>query len=130
MSPLDGHDSYDSTCDPGSNTFLVCDELSFTLGRAMEVSVSWAYGFGTDGGVHPFGQCTTTLNGANKSGTFGLIAEDDSDRIIGGPPILDVMSLPRGNPHSGVQLQRKLDPDNSDLVIRNLYMSVVELGVD
>ena len=27
LTPLDGHDSFDSTCDPGSDTYIVCDDL-------------------------------------------------------------------------------------------------------
>lgn len=129
LTPLDGHDSYDSECDPGSNTFIVCDELSFTLGGAMEVSVSWTYGFGTDGGVPPRGACYTTLNGTNKSGEFLLSSEDDSDYNIGGKPVLDVMSLPAGTHTVGFNCRESL-PDDSDIVISNLYTSVVELGFD
>jgi hypothetical protein len=129
LSPLDGHDSYDGECDPGSLTFIVCDELSFTLGRAMEVSAAWSYGFGTDGGVPPIGICYTTLNGNNKSGQFVLQSEDDSDFNIGGKPVLDVMSLPAGTHTIGFECNEQA-PDNSDIVISDLYMSVVELGFD
>ncbi len=129
LTPLDGHDSYDAECDPGSSTAIMCDELTFTLGRPMEVSASWTYGFGTDGGDPPGGGCTTTLNGADKSGEFILQAEDDSDYNIGGKPILDVMNLPAGTHTIGFRCDESA-PDHFDIVIRNLYMSVVELGFD
>lgn len=129
LTPLDGHDSYDAECDPGSSTAIVCDELTFTLGRPMEVSASWTYGFGTDGGDPPGGGCFTTLNGANKSGEFILQSEDDSDYNIGGKPILDVMNLPAGTHTIGFRCDESA-PDSFDIVIRDLYMSVVELGFD
>jgi hypothetical protein len=53
LTPLDGHDSFDSECDPGSLAFIVCDELTFELGRPMEISATFVYGFGTDGGGFP-----------------------------------------------------------------------------
>lgn len=129
LTPLDGHDSSDEECDPGSLTFIVCDELSFTLGRPMEVSATWTYGFGTDGGEQPIGICTTTLNGADKSGQFVLMSEDDSDYHIGGKPVVDVMSLPAGTHKIGFECNEQA-PDHSDIVIRDLYMSVIELGFD
>ncbi len=129
LTPLDGHDSSVGECDPGSSTYIVCDELSFTLGRPMPVFAAWTYGFGTKGGDPPIGGCFTTLNGANKSGDFSLQSEDDSDYNIGGKPVLDVMTLPAGTHKIGFRCQESA-PDSSDLVIRNLYMSVVELGAD
>ncbi|MDQ3984969.1 MAG: hypothetical protein M3280_00490 [Actinomycetota bacterium] len=129
LTPLDGHDSYDAECDPGTSTAIMCDELTFTLGRPMEVSASWTYGFGTDGGDPPGGGCTTTLNGAAKSGEFILQSEDDSDYNIGGKPILDVMNLPAGTHTIGFRCDESA-PDHFDIVIRDLYMSVVELGFD
>jgi hypothetical protein len=83
LAPLDGHDSFDSECDPGSSAFIVCDDLTFTLGRPMEVSTTIVYGFGTDGGVPPRGQCNTTLDGADKVTIIDLWAEDDGDWALG-----------------------------------------------
>ena len=129
LTPLDGHDSFDSECDPGSDAFIVCDELTFTLGEPMEVSATFVYGFGTDGGVHPLGACKTTLDGADKIADFLLGSEDDSDFYLGGVPIVDVMNLPAGNHTIGLQCRERI-PDDSDIVIRNIGISVVELGFD
>ncbi len=129
LTQLDGHDSYDATCDPGSLTDVVCDELSFTLGRAMSVSATWAYGFGTDGGEPPIGQCHTTLDGNFKSGGLFLQSEDDSDHNIGGKPVVDVMSLTAGTHTIGFTCREEA-PSSSDIVIRDLHMAVIELAFD
>ena len=129
LTPLDGHDSFAAECDPGSGEFIVCDELTFTLGRPMEVSAQVVYGFGTDGGVPPRGECKTTLDGADKDVGIQVWSEDDSDYFLGGVPIVDVMSLDAGEHTIGLQCQEVL-PDDSDIVIRDIGISVVELGVD
>ena len=129
LTPLDGHDSFDTVCDPGDSVFIVCDELTFTLGRPMEVSATFVYGFGTDGGVPPRGQCKTTLDGADKDTGIQLWAEDDSDFDLGGTPIVDVMGLDAGTHTVGLRCRESL-PDDSDIVIRNIGISVVELGFD
>lgn len=129
LTPLDGHDSYDLKCDPGNEEFIVCDEIGFTLGRDMEVSVSWAYAMGTDGDVNANGLCRTTLDGNGKSNDLWLSSEDDSDFSHGGVPVVDVMNLPAGEHTVGFEC-REHQPDGKDLVIRDLTMSVVELGFD
>ena len=126
---LDGHDSFDANCDPGNETWIVCEELSFFLGRDMQVSAVWVYGMGTDGGVNPNGECRTTLDGAPKSNSIWLSSEDDSDFSIGGVPVVDVMSLPAGGHTIGLEC-REHQPEGKDLVIRQIGMSVVELGFD
>ena len=40
LTPLDGHDSFAEECDPGDNVFIVCDELTFFLGRPMQISAT------------------------------------------------------------------------------------------
>ena len=129
LTPLDGHDSFDSVCDPGSTTFIVCDELTFELGRPMEVSTTFAYGFGTDGGDPPQGVCKTTLDGADKTTNIFLHAEDDSDFELGGVPNVDVMSLGAGTHTIGLQCRESI-PDSRDIVIRHISISAVELGFD
>ncbi|MGI9019260.1 MAG: hypothetical protein ACR2G3_00935 [Solirubrobacterales bacterium] len=129
LATLDGHDSYDANCDPGNETFIVCDEIAFTLGRPMEVSVSWAYAMGTDGDVNANGECRTTLDGNAKSDTIWLSSEDDSDFSHGGVPVVDVMNLTAGNHTVGFEC-REHQPDGKDLVIRDLTISAVELGFD
>ena len=129
LTPLDGHDSFAAECDPGSRDFIVCDEITFALGRPMEVSVVIAYGFGTDGGVPPRGECKTTLDGADKDVGIQNWSEDDSDFFLGGVPIVDVMSLEAGEHTIGLECLEVL-PDDSDIVIRDIGMSVVELGID
>ena len=79
LTPLDGHDSFAGRCDPGSDTYIVCDELTFTLGQPMEISATFVYGFGTDGGDPPRGICKTTLDGADKDTDIVLWSEDDGD---------------------------------------------------
>jgi hypothetical protein len=129
LTPLDGHDSFDSECDPGSTAFIVCDELTFTLGRSMEVSTTFVYGFGTDGGDPPRGNCKTTLDGADKNTSIELISEDDDDFELGGVPFVDVMSLPAGTHTIGLSCNERI-PDSNDIVIRDIGISVVELGFD
>ena len=129
LTVLDGHDSFDANCDPGNETYIVCDELSFTLGRDMEVSATWVYGFGTDGDVNPNGECRTTLNGAPKSNSIWLSSEDDSDFSIGGVPVVDVMALTAGTHTVGLECHEH-QPDGKDLVVREIGISVVELGFD
>jgi hypothetical protein len=129
LAPLDAHDSFAAECDPGGNAFIVCDELTFTLGRPMEVSATFVYGFGTDGGVPPRGECKTTLDGADKDTGIQVWSEDDSDYYLGGLPIIDVMSLDAGTHTIGLQCNEIL-PDDSDIVIRDIGISVVELGFD
>jgi hypothetical protein len=126
---LDGHDSFDANCDPGDETWIVCDELLFTLGRDMEVSATWVYAMGTDGGVNPNGECRTTLDSAPKSNSIWLSSEDDSDFSIGGVPVVDVMSLPAGTHTIGLECHEH-QPEGKDLVIREIGMSAVELGFD
>jgi hypothetical protein len=129
LTPLDGHDSFAAECDPGSRTYIVCDELTFTLGRQMQVSATWVYGFGTDGGVPPRGECKTTLDGADKDVGIQVWSEDDSDFYLGGVPIVDVMTLTAGEHTVGLSCKEVL-PDDSDIVIRDIGISVVELGAD
>ena len=129
LTPLDGHDSFDSECDPGSNTFIVCDDLTFTLGRPMEVSTTFVYGFGTDGGDPPWGGCKTTLDGADKVTGIFLTAEDDSDFDLGGVPVVDVMSLDAGTHTIGLECNESI-PDSRDIVIHDIGISAVELGFD
>ena len=126
---LDGHDSYDGNCDPGDETFIVCDEVEFELGRPMEISATWAYGIGTDGDINLNGVCRTTLDGEDKSGGMWISTEDDSDFALGGIPVVDVIRLPAGTHTIGFECQEH-QPDGKDLVIRNLTISVVELGFD
>jgi hypothetical protein len=129
LTPLDGHDSFALECDPGSTTFLVCDELTFELGRPMEISATFVYGFGTDGGDPPRGFCRTTLDGAIKDDSIFLDAEDDSDSHLGGVPVVDVMNLPAGEHTVGLECN-ETGPDSHDIVIRDIGISVVELGFD
>ena len=129
LTPLDGHDSFAAECDPGSTTFLVCDELTFTLGRPMEISATFVYGFGTDGGDPPLGFCRTTLDGEIKDDSIFLDAEDDGDTHLGGVPVVDVMNLPAGEHTVGLECNES-GPDSHDIVIRDIGISVVELGID
>ena len=45
----------------------------------MEISATFVYGFGTDGGDPPRGICKTTLDGADKDTDIVLWSEDDGD---------------------------------------------------
>ena len=58
-----------------------------------------------------------------------LDSEDDSDFNLGGTPIVDVMGLDAGTHTVGLRCGEIL-PDTRDLVIRNIGISVVELGFD
>ena len=95
----------------------------------MEISATFVYGFGTDGGVRPRGLCKTTLDGANKSNEIRLSAEDDSDFALGGVPVVDVMNLDAGTHTIGLECLETV-ADDSDIVIRDIGISVVELGFD
>ena len=129
LTPLDGHDSFAGRCDPGSGTYIVCDELTFTLGQPMEISATFVYGFGTDGGDPPRGICKTTLDGADKDTDIVLWSEDDGDFSLGGKPIIDVMGLTAGTHTIGLRCS-ELAPDISDIVLEDIGISVVELGFD
>jgi hypothetical protein len=130
LTALDGHDSFAGECDPHSTTFIVCDELNFTLGRAMEISATFVYGFGTDGEVKPWGTCQTTLDGTPKDTDVSLRSEDDEDNSLGGTPIVDVMSLSAGSHTVGLECREDVPIDGRDFVARDIGISVVELGFD
>ena len=71
----------------------------------------------------------SALDGANKDTGIFLRSEDDSDLDLGGVPIVDVMSLDAGTHTIGLQCSEVL-PDDSDIVIHDIGISVVELGFD
>ena len=95
----------------------------------MEISATFVYGFGTDGGDPPRGICKTTLDGADKTTDILLWSEDDGDFDLGGKPVVDVMNLAAGTHTIGLQC-RELAADTSDIVLRDIGISVVELGFD
>ena len=116
-------------CDPGSGTYIVCDELTFTLGQPMEISATFVYGFGTDGGDPPRGICKTTLDGADKDTDIVLWSEDDGDFSLA------EADHRRHGPHRRDAYDRasrcsELAPDISDIVLEDIGISVVELGFD
>lgn len=128
LTALDAHETGYSTCDPGSDTFIDCKELKFTLGRPMPILATWTYGFGTDGADPPRGECRVRINGANGV-TFQLWSEDDEDYHLGGLPISEVFNLGAGQHTLGFQCQEIL-PGMSDVVVRQLHIAAIELGSD
>ena len=118
-----------ATAIPATRPSSSATRSSSSLGRPMEVSATWAYGIGTDGDVNLNGVCRTTLDGEAKSDQMWLSTEDDSDFAVGGIPVVDVIRLPAGTHRIGFECQEH-QPDGKDLVIRDLTISVVELGFD
>lgn len=129
LTPLDGHDAFEDECNPESLGFTVCEDVVFELGRSMEVSATVVYGFGTEGDDPPRGECRTLLDGVFKDTGVSNISEDDSDLQMGGTPFVDVMALDAGT-HNYALACNESDPDNRNIEIRDIGISVVELGFD
>ena len=128
LSPLDGHDSFDPFCDPGSTAFVTCDELTFTLGRRMQVLTTFTYGFGS-GGEAPSGACATQLDGSTTSNEYVLQAADSDFFRVGGLPVVDVVTLDEGT-HTIALRCKELNPDDRDIVFHEIRLAAVELGMD
>jgi hypothetical protein len=129
LSALDGHDSFDPLCDPSTETLVSCDELTFTLGRRMQVLTTYDYGFGSGSSDEPSGACRTTLDGAYSSNYIYLYAPGMSFSDLGGIPVVDVLTLEAGEHTIGLRCAEAI-PDSSDLEIRDIRIAALELGMD
>jgi hypothetical protein len=129
LSALDGHDSFDPLCDPSTETDVTCDELTFTLGRRMQVLTTFDYGFGSGSSDEPVGACRTTLDGAYSSNYIYLFAPGMSFSDLGGIPVVDVLTLDAGDHTIGLRCAEAV-PDSSDIEIRDIRIAAVELGMD
>jgi hypothetical protein len=129
LSALDGHDSFDALCDPSTQTLITCDELTFTLGRRMQVLTMYDYGFGSGTSDEPGGSCRTTLDGAFTSDFIGLFAPGMGFSDLGGIPVVDVLTLDAGDHTIGLRCAEGI-PDSEDLEIREIRIAAVELGMD
>jgi hypothetical protein len=130
LAGLDGHDTFDAFCDPHTTSFITCEELTFTLGRRMQVLTIFNYGFGSGSSDPPSGICRTTLNGADTSTDMHHIVQDvEAFSSFGGIPVVDVISLPAGNHTIGLRCLEQ-SPDENDIEIRHIRLAAVELGMD
>ena len=129
LTALDGHDSFDSGCDPSTLTFITCDELTFTLGRPMQVLTLFNYGFGSGSDLDPKGDCRTTLDGGVTSSIVRMLARDQAFSRLAGIPVLDVISLGAGTHTIGLQC-REEPPADSDIEIHDIRLAAVELAMD
>jgi hypothetical protein len=129
LTALDGHDSFDPLCDPSTETLVPCDELTFSLGRRMQVLTTYDYGFGSGSSDEPSGACRTTLDGAYSSDYIYLFAPGMSFSDLGGIPVADVLTLDAGEHTVGLSCAEAI-PDSSDLEIRDIRIAAVELGMD
>jgi hypothetical protein len=129
LGALDGHDSFDPFCDPNTDALVTCDELTFTLGRRMQVLTMYNYGFGSGSSDEPGGSCRTTLDGAYSSNYIGLYAPGMSLSDLGGIPVVDVLTLDAGDHTIGLHCAES-PPDFVDLEIREIRIAAVELGMD
>jgi hypothetical protein len=129
LSALDGHDTFDDSCNPATTTFITCEELTFTIGRRMQVLTIFNYGFGSGTSDFPSGSCRTTLDGADSSPDIGLRAPDQPFSSLGGVPVVDVVTLNAGAHTIGLRCREQV-PDDRDIVIADIRLAAVELGMD
>jgi hypothetical protein len=129
LTALGGHDTFEQFCDPHSEAFVTCAELTFTLGRRMPVLTIFTYGFGNSVGDDPFGGCRTTLDGADTSLSAILKADGQTLSGFGGIPVVDVLTLDAG-PHTIGLRCNELLPDDHDIEIDHIRIAAVELGMD
>ena len=129
LSDLDGHDSFDQFCDPHTDAFVTCAELTFALGRRMPVLTTFAYGFGNSAGDDPFGGCRSTLDGADLSFSSILKADGQTLSGCGGIPVVDVLTLDAGTHTIGLRCSELL-ADDHDIEINDIRTAAVELGMD
>ena len=91
LSALDGNDAHDQSCDPATDSYLHCVELSFTAGRPMSVLMMAIYQYhGVDD--NPRGRCRTTLDGAGISSA--KLYNSDHTSEIGGSQVESSPSTP------------------------------------
>jgi hypothetical protein len=129
LSALDGHDTFDDFCNPATTTFITCEELTFTIGRRMQVLTIFNYGFGSGTSDYPSGACRTTLDGADSSPAIELRAPDQPFSSLGGIPVVDVVTLNAGTHTIGLRCQEQV-PDDRDIQIKDIRLAAVELGMD
>jgi hypothetical protein len=129
LTALDGHDTFDDLCDPHTTSFIICEELTFTVGRRMPVLTMFNYGFGSGSGDEPNGICRTTLDGAESSPDIGLWAPIETYSEFGGTPLVNVLTLNAGTHTIGLSCLEWF-PDDSDIEIRDISLAAVELGID
>jgi hypothetical protein len=129
LSALDGHDTFDDFCNPATTTFITCEQLTFTIGRRMQVLTIFNYGFGSGTSDFPSGACHTTLDGADSSPAIELRAPDQPFSSLGGIPVVDVVTLNAGTHTIGLRCQEQV-PDDRDIQIKHIRLAAVELGMD
>lgn len=110
-------------------SFITCDELTFTLGRPMQVLTLFNYGFGSGSDLDPAGDCRATLDGGVTSSVIRMIARDQAFSSLGGIPVVDVISLGAGTHTIGLQCREEPPADN-DIEIQDVRLAAVELAMD
>jgi len=128
FSGLDGHDAFDPGCDPSAEVYVDCGSLRFTAGRQMQVLTTFTYGFSTFNG-DPFGQCATTLDGAQTSVTLSFSEEDNPNLSLAGTPVVDVFSVDPGEHTVGFECQEN-NPNSHDIEYGDIRIAALELAMD
>jgi hypothetical protein len=135
LASQDAHDFFNPICDPHSTTFIECGTVSFTLGHAMPVIAFWNYGYGSQiEGDKAHGACQTRVDGATTGEVENETYEDQPFEFqsfgdYGATPIVDVMHLSDGT-HTVSLWCQEIIPDDTDFVVFDLRIAVVELGFD
>ncbi len=125
LNALDGNDAHDQTCNPETNSYLQCAELSFNAGRPMSVLMMATYQYhGVDD--NPLGRCRTTLDGAEIS--EARLYNSDHSSEIGGSQV-DVVDVDAGSHTFGLDCN-EIYPDDHDLIVADIDLAEVQLAID
>ncbi len=125
LSALDGNDAHDQSCNPETETYLHCVQLSFSAGHPISVLLMARYQYhGIED--NPLGTCRTTLDGAKVSSS--KLFNSDHTSEIGGSAI-DIVSVDAGTHTFGFDCF-EFGPDNHDLVVTDIDLAEVQLGID
>jgi hypothetical protein len=128
FSGLDATDAFDSGCDPSAEVYVDCGSLTFTAGHRMQVLTTFTYGFSTFNG-DPFGQCATTLDGAQTSITLNFSEEDNPNLRLAGTPVVDVFSVDPGQHTVGFECLEN-NPNSHDIEYEDIRIAALELAMD
>jgi hypothetical protein len=128
FSGLDAHDTFDAGCDPSAEVYVDCGSLRFTAGRPMQVMTTFTYGFSTFNG-DPFGDCATTVDGAQTSVTLNFSDEDNPNLRLAGTPVVDVFSVEPGEHTVGFECEEN-NPGSHDIEYEDIRIAVLELAMD
>ena len=111
-----------------TTTRIDCGSLAFEAGRRMQVLTTFTYSFSTGNG-DPWGDCVTTLDGAVTSVARSFSEEDHSLLSLGGPPVIDVITVDPGIHTLGLECNEG-GPDSHDVEYADIRIAAVELAMD